>query len=427
MGFPFISVIRDIRGKNVFRYAVLRSNEPRMKIICSTNIPYAEEAFRPLGDLTILAPKEITAERVRDADVLVIRSTLRANRALLEGSRVRFVGTATIGTDHLDLAYLDQAGITWCAASGCNANSVSEYVVAALLCLGQRHGFKLEGKTIGVVGIGNVGRLVVQKAQALGLRVLQNDPPRRAAENNPVFLPLEQVLAEADILTLHVPLTKTGPYPTWHLADRHFFEQLKPGVVWLNAARGAAMDSDAFLAAHSLATRATGKVAYAVLDTWEGEPVFRTDVLAKADIATPHIAGHSFEGKVMGTVMIYHAVCRFLGIEPTWTPESRLPSDGLLPPEVRLPPPLVPEIRLDPAGLSEEAALWRIVRLVYDIELDDQRLRAGAAADPKARGEHFEQLRKNYPIRREFRFTRVVLPQGYPRLEAKIRNLGFMI
>ncbi|MCX6992558.1 MAG: 4-phosphoerythronate dehydrogenase PdxB [Kiritimatiellaeota bacterium] len=381
-----------------------------MKIVCSTNIPYAEEAFRPLGDLTILAPQEITAARVRDADVLVIRSTLRANRALLEGSRVRFVGTATIGTDHLDQAYLNQAGITWCAAPGCNANSVSEYVTTALLCLGQRHGFTLEGKTIGVVGIGNVGRLVVQKAQALGLRVLQNDPPRRAAENNPIFLPLEQLLAEADILTLHVPLTKTGPYPTWHLADRRLFERLKPGIVWLNAARGAAMDSDAFLEA-----RANGRMACAVLDTWEGEPAFRTDVLAKADIATPHIAGHSFEGKVMGTVMMYQAVCRFLGIEPTWTPE------GLLP------PPIVPEIRLDPAGLSEEAALWRIVRPVYDIEADDQCLRAGAAADPKTRGKHFEQLRKNYPIRREFRFTRVVLPQGYLRLEAKIRDLGFML
>lgn len=381
-----------------------------MKIICSTNIPYAEEAFRPLGDLTILAPKEITADCVRDADLLVIRSTLRVNRALLEGSRVRFVGTATIGTDHLDLAYLDQAGITWCAAPGCNANSVSEYVTAALLCLGQRHSFKLEGKTIGVVGVGNVGRIVVQKAQALGMRVLQNDPPRRAAENSPIFLPLEQLLAEADILTLHVPLTKTEPYPTWHLADRRFFERLKPGVVWLNAARGAAMDSDAFMQA-----RATGKIAYAVLDTWEGEPAFRTDVLAKADIATPHIAGHSFEGKVMGTVMVYQAVCRFLGIEPTWTPEDLLP------------PPLVPEIRLDSAGLSEEAALWRIVQPVYDIEADDRRLRAGAAEDPQARGENFEQLRKNYPIRREFRFTRVVLPQGHPRLEAKIRNLGFII
>lgn len=381
-----------------------------MKIICSTNIPYAKEAFGPLGDLTILSPREITPERVRDADLLAIRSTLRVNRALLEGSRVRFVGTATIGTDHMDLAYLDQAGIAWCAAPGCNANSVSEYVTAALLCLGQRHGFTLEGKAIGVVGIGNVGRLVVQKAQALGLRVLQNDPPRRAAENNPDFIPLDQVLEEADILTLHTPLSKTGDYPTWHLADRRCFERLKSGAVWLNAARGAILDSDAFLKA-----RANGKVACAVLDTWEGEPAFRTDVLEQADIATPHIAGHSFEGKVMGTVMVYRAACRLLGIEPTWTPE------GLLP------PPIIPEIRLDPAGLSEETALWQIVKSVYDIEADDRRLREGAMAESKLRAEHFEQLRKDYPIRREFRFTRVLLPKGYPRLETKLRKLGFAI
>ncbi len=400
-----------------------------MKIICSTNIPYAQEAFRPLGDLTIMAPEAITAAQVRDADALIIRSTLRANRALLDGSRVRFVGTATIGTDHMDLAYLDQAGIAWCAAPGCNANSVAEYIITAMLCLGQRHGFALDGKTIGVVGVGNVGRRVVQKAQALGMRVLQNDPPRRAAENNKVFLPLAQLLAEADVLSLHVPLTKTGPYPTCHLADRRFFEQLKPGIVWLNAARGAVMDSDAFLEA-----RANGKVAYAVVDTWEGEPKFRTDVLARADIATPHIAGHSFEGKVMGTVMMYHSLCRFLGIEPTWTPEGQLPVDLLPPPpvpEIRVELPAVPATRsapmpTDPAVLDEEATLWRAVQSVYDIEADDRRLRAGATADPQARAKHFEQLRKDYPIHREFRFTRVVLPGGHHRLKNKISGLGFM-
>lgn len=381
-----------------------------MKIICATNIPYALEAFGPLGNLTILPPSAITPERLHDAELLIIRSTLRVDESLLSGSRVRFVGTTTIGTDHLDLAYLERAGIAWCAAPGSNANSVAEYVTAALLCLSQRHGWTLAGKTIGIVGVGNVGSKVLQKAQALALRVLQNDPPRQAAEKNPVFLPLPQVLSEADIVSLHVPLTRTGSYPTWHLAGKSFFERLKPGMVFLNTARGAAMDSDAFLAA-----RSTGKVAYSVLDTWEGEPEFRTDVLAKADIATPHIAGHSFDGKVMGTVMVYQAACRFLGIAPTWTPE------GLLP------PPVVPEIRVDPAGQSEEAALWQIVRQVYDIEADDRRLRAGAIADSKTRSRQFEQLRTNYAIRREFRFTRVVLPPGHSQLEQKIRNLGFMI
>lgn len=394
-----------------------------MKIICATNIPYAQEAFAPLGDLLILPPEEITAKAVRDASLLIIRSTLRVDRALLSGSKVRFVGTTTIGTDHLDCAYLDQAGIKWCAAPGSNANSVAEYVTAALLCLGQRHGFTLSGKTIGIVGVGNVGKLVVQKAQALGLRVLQNDPPRLSAEKNPVFLPLAQVLAEADILSLHTPLIKSGSYPTWHLAGERFFEQLKPGALLLNTARGAVMDSDQFLAA-----RASDKVAWAVLDTWEGEPAIRTDVLAKTDIATPHIAGHSFDGKVMGTVMVYQAACRFLGVAPSWTPEGSLPA------------PIVPEIRLDPARLQrlersdcgqadqgEEAALWQIVRQLYDIEADDRRLREGAGADPKTRGKHFEQLRRNYAIRREFRFTRVVLPPGHAPLEHKVRRLGFAI
>ncbi|MBI2437798.1 MAG: 4-phosphoerythronate dehydrogenase [Lentisphaerae bacterium] len=412
-----------------------------MKIICATNIPYALEAFGPQGDLLILPPKEITAARVRDTELLIIRSTLRVDRELLSGSRVRFVGTTTIGTDHLDLPYLERSGINWCAAPGSNANSVAEYVAVALLCLAQRHGFTLSGKTLGIVGVGNVGSKVLQKAQALGLRVLQNDPPRQAltglpgrawaggqaAEKNPVFLPLAQVLAEADILSLHVPLTRTGSYPTWHLAEERFFERLKPGAIFLNTARGAVMDSDAFLAC-----RAAGKVAYAIIDTWEGEPEFRTDVLAKADIATPHIAGHSFEGKVMGTVMVYQAACRFLGVEPTWTPEGALP------------PPIVPEIRVDlPAGQSEEAVLWQIVRQVYDIEADDRRLRAVAGADAptrsepdaktrgkpdaKTRGRHFEQLRRNYPIRREFRFTRVMLPAGNAPLENKVRKLGFAI
>lgn len=379
-----------------------------MKIICATNMPYAAEAFRTLGDVTVLEPHAITPERVRDADLLAIRSTTRINRALLEGSRVRFVGTATIGYDHMDVAYLDRAGITWCAAPGCNANSVSEYLVAALLCLGRRHGLMLAGTTLGVIGVGNVGSQVVHKAEALGMRVLQNDPPRHDASGDPVFRPLDSVLADSDIVTLHVPVTKTGPYPTVRMADRRFFEQMKPGAVVINTARGGVMDSDALLAAMS-----RGIVSHAVLDTWEGEPGFRPDVLAKADLGTPHIAGHSFEGKVMGTVMVYREACRFLGVRPTWTPDALLP------------PPLVPEIRLDPLDRPEEVVLGDVVRRVYDIEADDRRLREIAERDSRGRSEGFEQLRTNYPIRREFRFTRVVLPAKCLALENKIRGLGF--
>ncbi len=379
-----------------------------MKILCSTNIPFAEEAFRTLGEVAVLPPRALTAERVRDADALVIRSTLRVNRALLEGSRVRFVGTATIGTDHMDLEFLERAGIAWCAAPGCNANSVSEYVAAALLCLGARHGLDWRGKTLGVIGVGNVGRQVVDKGRALGMRVLENDPPRRAAERDDRFLPLETVLGESDVVTVHVPLAKAGPYPTWHLLDRPRLARLKPGAVVINAARGPALESEALLAA-----RAAAGVAYAVLDTWEGEPVFRPDVLAQADLGTPHIAGHSFEGKVMGTVMVYRALCRVLGRAPDWSPDGAMP------------PPPVPEARVRSGGRSDPEVLWEAVRQVYDIEADDRRLRAGAGLADAERGAHFEALRAQYPMRREFRCTHAVLEPHRPAVATVLRALGF--
>ncbi len=381
-----------------------------MKIICATNMPFAEEAFRTLGLVTSLAPRAITPEQVRDADLLAIRSTTRVNQSLLEGSRVRFVGTATIGYDHMDTAYLEKAGIAWCAAPGCNANSVSEYFVAALLCLGRRHGLTLAGKTVGIIGVGNVGRRVILKAEALGLRVLQNDPPQAAAEKSTTFHPLDEVLANSDIVTLHVPMTKSGPYPTVRMADRRFFERLKPGAIFINAARGGVIDSDALLAAMD-----RGSVAHAVLDTWEGEPGFRPDVLARADLGTPHIAGHSFEGKVTGTVMVYREACKFLGVEPTWTPDALLPT------------PLVPEIRVAEPDRPEEAVLGDIVRQVYDIEADDWRLRELADAETKRRAEGFERQRQEYPVRREFRFTRVVLPAKCASLERRLAGLGFVV
>lgn len=382
-------------------------------------MPYAEEAFRSLGDVVVLPPGSITREQTRDADLLCIRSTTRVDRALLEGSSVRFVGTATIGTDHMDLEYLEQAGIAWRSAAGCNANSVSEYVTAALLCLARRHQFTLEGKTIGVIGVGHVGSLVVKKAEALGLRTLQNDPPRREAQGREIaerggqkteFVSLQHVLKHADIITLHAPLTRTGRHSTFHLADAKFFQRLKPGCVFLNTARGPVADSDALIGAMD-----RGIVAHAVLDTWEGEPAFRNDVLSRMDLGTPHIAGHSFDGKVMGTVMVFREACRFLGVAPTWTPDALLPK------------PVVPEINRNAAGRDEEAVLWELVREVYDIEADDRRMRQAATDDEKQRREMFEQLRQNYPVRREFRFTLVNLRNSRPHLKKKVGALGFSV
>ncbi len=379
-----------------------------MKIICSTNMPFAQEAFGRLGEVAIMPPSAITRETVRDADLLCIRSTTRVDRALLDGSRVRFVGTATIGTDHMDTGYMEEAGIEWRAAAGCNANSVSEYITAALLCLACRNDLRLADKTIGVIGIGHVGKLVVKKAKALGMRVLQNDPPRRDAEGDPAFLPLDAVLAESDIITLHVPLTKSGRYPTLHLADSRFFRRLKPGSIFINAARGAATDSDALIEAMQ-----RNIVAHSILDTWAGEPAFRNDVLEQVAIGTPHIAGHSFEGKVMGTAMIFQEACCFLGVRSDWSPDSLLPE------------PAVPQIELDAAERNEEAVLHEIVRRIYDIEADDMRMREVAVADVEQRSRNFEQLRQEYPVRREFRFTTVNLLNAGERLREKAAGLDF--
>jgi len=370
-------------------------------------MPFVQEAFGTLGDTVVLDGRSIGPRDVRDAVMLAIRSTTRVNRDLLAGSSVEFVGTATIGTDHLDKAYLDERGIRWCYSPGCNANSVSEYIAAALLTLAARRRFALQGKTIGVVGVGNVGRRVVEKAQALGLRVLRNDPPRERAERpTDEFVALDQVLAEADILSMHVPITNQGDDPTYHMVDGNFFSRAKRGIIFINAARGPVVETDSLISALE-----AGIVSHAVIDTWEGEPDFRRDLLDRADIATPHIAGHSFEGKVMGTVMVYREACRFLNVEPAWSPEPLLPE------------PLVPHITLDAAGRREADVLQEVVNAVYDIEADDRQLRS-CCSDHAA---HFDTLRKNYPIRREFRFTRVTAENAAPGLKAKIAGLGFQI
>lgn len=399
-----------------------------MQIVAAKNMPFVAEAFEALGDVTLLDGRSITATDVADVDLLVTRSTTPITPELLEGSRVKFYGTATIGTDHIDIPYLEKRGITWCSAAGCNANSVSEYVTAALLCVGQRHGIALAGKTIGVIGVGNVGTRVVEKAAALNMTVLPNDPPRerarnrapevppspyglwRTSESSSEWMSLSELLAKSDVVTLHTPLTQKGPDATYHLADDDFFAQLKPGCIFVNAARGPIVDTHALLRAMD-----RGIVAHAIIDTWEGEPDFCTDLMKRAAIVSPHIAGYSYEGKYMGTVMVYREACRFLNKVPEWTPDALLP------------PPEIPELKADPA-LPVETALWDLVRRVYDIETDDTRTRAvppGAGAIE--RRAHFDGLRKAYPIRREFRFTEVDANDTLPSLQDSIKGLGFAL
>lgn len=379
-----------------------------MKIVCDKNMPYAAEAFGTLGDAVVKDGRQIAAADVRDATLLVTRSTTKINAALLDGSAVRFYGSGVIGTDHIDIPYLASRGIVWCGAPGCNAESVANYVTAALLRLGGRYGFALEGKTLGVIGVGNVGRRVCRHARALGLRVLASDPPRQRDVSDAEareFVPLDRLLAESDIVTCHVPLTRSGPDATYHLLGAAQFARMKPGVIFLNAARGPVIETDALLA------ELGGRVAHAVVDCWEGEPAYRPDLLARADLATPHIAGHSYEGKVNGTAIVYRRACAFLNVPPVCP--------------FTLPAPPVPEWRADAAGRNDEDVLRDVVLRVYDIEADSRRLKTSCVADDAARAAAFDAQRSHYPMRREFTSTRVVLTGASETLCSKLRGLGF--
>jgi erythronate-4-phosphate dehydrogenase len=373
-----------------------------VKIIVDENIPFGREAFGRLGDVVTMHGRKMDAAAVRDADLLIIRSITKVNRELLEGSRVKFVGTCTIGTDHVDEAYLRERGIAFASAPGCNANSVAEYIVCSLLVLAKRGGYRLEGKTIGVVGVGNVGSKVVAKCEVLGMRVLQNDPPlARLFPCEKRFLPLE-ALMDSDFITLHVPLTKTGEDKTWHMADAAFLKRMKPSAVLLNTCRGAVLDN-----------KALNRTA--VLDVWEGEPAIGVSIFDRVALGTPHIAGYSYDGKVNGTTMVYQAACKAIGAAADW--------------DVRplLPPSPHATLILDATGRDDEDVLREVALTVYDIEADDRRLRAIADLPANERGAYFDRLRKEYPQRREFQNSTITLRGGSVTVRQKLAGIGFKL
>lgn len=376
-----------------------------MKIIADENIPYVQEAFATLGEVTLRPGRAISPEDVRDAELLLVRSITKVGSDLLDGSAVRFVATATIGEDHIDRGWLDKHDIGFSSAPGCNANSVGEYIVAALLHLAEKYQFSLEGRAIGVVGVGNVGSNVARKAAALGLRVVLNDPPLADATGDTRIRPLHEILA-CDIITTHVPITRDGLYPTHHLVDERFLAGMKPGSFYLNTARGAVADNGAVLEALN-----AGHLRGAVLDVWEGEPSVRLDLLEKVDIATPHIAGYSFDGKVKGTCQIYEAACKHLGLTPTWTPDALLPA------------PEHPELTLD----GEAGDLKRAVDTIYPILEDDGRMRRIASEPEAEQRAYFDRLRKTYPRRREFQNTAVALAKPNPVLTNTLQGIGFRV
>ena len=379
-----------------------------MKIVADANIPLLQDAFEPLGDVIALPADRITPEAVRDAGALLVRSVTRVGPALLDSSAVRFVATATIGVDHVDQAYLASRGIGFASAQGSNARSVAEYVFAALSVLAGRRGRRLTDGVLGVVGVGNVGSRVVRMAEALGMKVLRNDPPLARKTADPAYVPIE-ALAEADVVTFHVPLTREGPDATYHLIGESLLRRLKCGVTLLNTSRGAVADAAALKAATD--ARHTGAL---VLDVWENEPEIDLDLLDRVDLATPHVAGYSFDGKVNGTRRVLDALCRHFGLERGWDPAPLMP------------PPAHPSVAL-PGGLDPEEAIRRAVAAAYPIEADDQRLRAIRREPPDARGRYFSALRRDYPVRREFPETCVELASPDPSLLGALHALGFRV
>lgn len=374
-----------------------------MLVVSGPNIPYVEEAFSgvpEVDEVRIVEGRDMSAPMVRDAELLLVRSVVKVTSGLLEGSRVRFVATATIGTDHVDLAYLRSRGIEFASAPGSNARSVAEYVAAALLVLESRGVIRLRGSTLGIVGVGEVGSRVVELAEALGMEVLLNDPPRARREGLRGFVSLDEIAARSDVVTFHVPLERSGPDPTQHLVDAELLRKLKAGAVVINTSRGAVADTAALAEA-----RSSGQVRALVLDVWEGEPSVPRGLFDLADIATPHIAGHSFDGKVAGTRMIYEAACRFLGRVPAWP-------DGVPPRE---------ELKVH----VENPSLLDAVRASYDIEADHASLRE--LLDAERPEQAFDGFRKSYRRRREFRSWQVGLADAARPIEPTLRALGFQM
>lgn len=370
-----------------------------MKILVDENMPYAVELFSRLGNVQAVPGRPIPQDALDDADALMVRSVTKVNETLLAGKPVKFVGTATAGTDHVDDAWLQQQGIGFSAAPGCNAIAVVEYVFSSLLILAQRDGFQLRDKTVGIIGVGNVGSRLHARLRALGIRTLLCDPPRADRGDEETFSSLGKLVAEADILTFHTPLNMSGPYRTHHLVDADLLARLPADRILINACRGEVVDNAALLAALNGPKKLT-----AVLDVWEPEPDLSLALLEKVAIGTAHIAGYSLEGKARGTTQVFEAFSQFIG-QP-----QKVPLDELLP------APEFPVVSF--AGELNEARLLRLIHLVYDVRRDDAPLRRVAGKT----GE-FDKLRKFYEERREWSSLKVICDN--PVTLELLNKLGF--
>lgn len=372
-----------------------------MKFIIDDKIPYIKGALEPFGNVVYFPGAGITREEVRDADALIVRTRTICNEELLSGSSVKFIATATIGFDHIDTVYCEAAGIKWVNAPGCNSKSVEQYIVSALFVLAKRKGFSLKGKTIGIVGVGQVGSSVAHVCKLLGMNVLLNDPPRARKEGPEKFCSLGEIMQKADIITFHVPLNLEGQDATFHLVDSNFFEVLKCKPFLINSCRGEVFDSIAVK--HALRGK---KISGIVLDCWENEPNIDRELLEMANLATPHIAGYSRDGKANGTSMSVQAASSFFGLNiDNWQSHVETLDQTIL--------------FLDGMNLSDEDILSKAILATYDIRTDDVSLRRNP--------ELFEMFRGNYPVRREYPVYTLKMKNVNKRTKDILELFGFKI
>ncbi|MFA7895623.1 4-phosphoerythronate dehydrogenase PdxB [Pseudomonas putida] len=376
-----------------------------MLIVADENIPLLDAFFQGFGEIRRYPGRGLDAASVREADILLVRSVTKVDRHLLEGSRVQFVGTCTIGTDHLDLDYFEQAGIRWSSAPGCNARGVVDYVLGSLLTLADLEGASLPERVYGVVGAGEVGGRLVGVLRALGWKVMVCDPLRQAAEGGD-YVELDTLLQACDVISLHTPLERSGQYPTWHLLGPAELAKLRPGAWLINASRGAVVDNGALRVL--LQQRDD---LHAVLDVWEGEPQVDLQLADLCTVATPHIAGYSLDGRQRGTAQIYRALCQHLGVN------ERIQLADLLP------RPPVAQIELD-AEADLQWALAMLCRAVYDPRRDDADFRRSLSEDVQQQRAAFDALRKHYPPRREIEGLSVGIRGSSPELARLIDALG---
>lgn len=373
-----------------------------MLVIADDKIPFLKNILEPFADVEYLPADKITPEKVKDADALLIRTRTKCDQNLLEGSKVKFIGTATIGFDHIDTRYCRANGITWTNAPGCNAASVNQYVASALATISRRKKFELKNKVLGIVGVGNVGRKIVRTAELFNMRVYLNDPPRVRSEGLCGFVSLDSILRECDIITFHVPLNYEGIDKTFHLVDEKFLGRVNRGTIIINTSRGEVADTRALKYAVKEQI-----IDGLVLDVWENEPDIDRELLSLADIGTPHIAGYSADGKAKGTAMVVSALSRFFGLGiDNWEPED-------------IPLPEITEISIDCKHMDVEQVLCKAILATYNVDQDDHRLRAST--------ETFEKQRGDYPLRREFHAYTIKLINEHSDIKRMLMKMGFKV